>query len=353
MYSRNCIHGALALLLLVLPVECAKRPMQERQAISDVTRDHYLLGKQHLEAGNWPAAADQFQLVLSLNPEYVPAYEGLGLVHLEQGDFLKAEQCFEEARQRDDTYAPLYIGLGRLLLAQRDYLRALDPFQHALALEPGNADAFFYLGKTYVNLGRYSQAEECFKKALDNNPAHAQASEAWALLVLQRTPPGDPPAEYVGIAKKPLITRADLAALLVYQLPLRDFCGSGEGKSSVSDSQTSWASEAIKEVVACGLMPVQANGEFGPWQTVTRRECALVVTEVLLKSTADPRLIDPFVHMTSPFPDVTEDHEAFGSIMLATSLGIMAAKGDGSFHPDDVLNGHEAMKIIRTLREQL
>jgi hypothetical protein len=353
MYSRNCLHGALALLLLVLLAECAKRPMQEERAVSGILRDHYLLGRQRLEEGNWQAAADQFQLALSLNPEYVPAYEGLGLIHLEQGDFLKAQQYFEEARQRDDTYAPLYIGLGRVLFAQGDYQRALDPFQRALALEPGNADAFFYLGKTYANLGRYSQAEECFKKALDNDPAHEQASEAWAMLVRQRTPPGELPAEYVTIAKKPLITRADFAALLVYQLPLRDFCASGEGKSSVSDMQASWASEAIKQVVACGLMPVTADGEFEPRQSMTRRECALVVTEVLLKSTAEPRLTEPLVKVTSPFPDVPADHESFGAIMLATSQGIMEAKGDGFFHPDDVLNGHEAMKIMRALREQL
>ena len=149
MNSRNCLHGALALLLLAVPVECAKRSMQEEQAVSDIPRVHYLLGKQHLEQGDWQAAADQFQLALSLNPEYVPAYEGLGLIHLEQGEFLKAQQYFEEARRRDDTYAPLYIGLGRLLSTQGDNQRALDPLQRALALEPGNADAFFYLGKTF------------------------------------------------------------------------------------------------------------------------------------------------------------------------------------------------------------
>jgi tetratricopeptide (TPR) repeat protein len=327
--------------------------MPKEQAVSDLPGAHYLQGKQYLEQGDLQEAAGRFQSALSLNPDYAPAYEGMGLVQLVRGDFLEAQYYFEEARRRDDTFAPLYIGLGRVLLAQGDDQRAVSHFQRALELEPNNADAFFYLGKTYVNLGQYSRAEESFKKALDSNPAHVQASEEWALLVRERTPTGDLPHEYVAITKKPFITRADLAALLAHQLPLQELCGSAQETVFVSDIQTSWAREAIGQVVLCGLMTVNTDGEFEPREQVTRLECALVVTQVLLKSTADSRLIDPFEGLPSPYQDVSADHEAFGAIMLATTRGIIEAKGERSFGPDEVLNGYEAMKMVRALRDQL
>jgi hypothetical protein len=327
--------------------------MPKEQTISELLRIHYLQGRQYLEQGDFQAATSRFQSALSLNPDYAPAYEGLGLVHLEQGDFLEAQRYLEEARQRDHTFAPLYIGLGRVLSAQGDHQGAVSHFQRALELAPSNADAFFYLGKTYVDLGQYSRAEECFKKALDNNPSHVQASEEWAQLVRERTPPGDVPAEYVAIAKKPFVTRADFAALLVHQLPLREFCGSDEETSSVSDSHTSWAREAIDQVVTCGLMTVNTDGEFKPGEQITRLECALVVAEVLLKSTANQRLLDPFVDLASPYQDVPADHQAYGSIMLTTTRGIIKVKGEKSFGPDQVLNGYEAMRIVRALKDQL
>ena len=347
------LQQALLLAFLAVSINCATGSRQREEQKLDTPEVHYLEGRQLLSRGDVQEAARQFLLARSLNPLYVPAYEGMGLVELERGDLKKAGQYFEEGRHKDDTYAPLYIGLGRVLSAQGDDQGAIGYFQRAIELDAHNADAFYYMGKTYVNLGQYSQAEESFKKALDRNPSHSKASEDWARLVRLRKPPGEPPQEYVIIVKKPMITRADFAALLAYQLPLQDLCGPEPQGVPISDIEDIWARSEIQQVVACGLMQVSSEGDFGPSQKMTRLHCALAIEEVLIRATGDPGLTERFAAQRSPYSDVPQNHWAFRAIMLATTRGIMEATADGSFHPDEVVTGYMAMKMVRALKDQL
>jgi tetratricopeptide (TPR) repeat protein len=353
MKKRKFLQKALLLAFLAVSINCATGSRQREEPTLDTPEAHYLQGRQLLSRGDVQEAARQFLLARSLNPLYVPAYEGMGLVELERGDLKKAGQYFEEGRHKDDTYAPLYIGLGRVLSGQGDDQGAIGYFHSAIELDPHNADAFYYMGKTYVNLGQYSQAEESFKKALDRNPSHNQASEDWAHLVRLRKPPGEPPQEYVIIVKKPMITRADFAALLAHQLPLEDLCGSEPQGVPISDIEGVWARWEIQQVVACGLMRVSSEGDFMPSEKMTRLHCALAIEKVLLRATADPGLTQQFAAQSSPYSDVPQDHWAFGAIMLATARGIMEAKANGSFHPDEIVTGYRAMKIVRALKDQL
>jgi tetratricopeptide (TPR) repeat protein len=353
MLTRTFLPIAMAVLLLTLSVDCPRRSAHREGVAPDDPHAHYLQGQRELIQENYQEAADQFTLAIALDPDFAPAYEGLGLAQLGLGELPQAQRYLHEGLQKDDTYVPLYIGLGRVLSAQGEDQEALGQFQHALALDAGNADAFYHMGRSFVNLGKYSQAEESFKKALDNNPSHARASEEWAILARLRTPPGEPPQEYVGIAKKPVVLRADFAALLAHQLPLQDFCAPGEHDVSLPDVDENWAVAEIQQVVACELMRAYDDGEFKPRQALTRLQCALAIEEVLLKVTGDSQLTQQFDGQSSPYPDVSADHEAFGAIMLATSRGIMDAKADGSFGPDDAINGYAANKIVRALKSQL
>lgn len=353
MKKRKFLQKALTFAFLAVSINCATGSRQREGQALDTPESHYLQGKQLLSRGDIQEAARQFLLARSLDPLYVPAYEGMGLVELERGDLKKAGRYFEEGRQQDDTYAPLHIGLGRVLSGQGDDQGAIGYFQHAIELDPHNADAFYYMGKTYVNLGQYSQAEESFKKALDRNPSHNQASEDWARLVRLRKPAGEPPQEYVTMVKKPMITRADFAALLAYQLPLQDLCGLEPQAVSISDVEGIWARSEIQQVVACGLMRVSSEGEFRPRQKMTRLQCAVTIEEILLRATGDPKLTQQFAAQRSPYSDVPQDHWAFGAIMLATTRGIMEASANGLFHPDDDVTGYMAMKMVRALKDQL
>ena len=347
------LRTAFVLILFAVATDCAQRSIEREEAVLSTPMSCYLQGKHCLSQLDLQEARRQFQRACSMDTNYAPAYEGLGLVEFEKGNLHEAGRYFQQGRQKDDAYAPLCTGMGRILSAQGKDNQAVSQYRRALELDPDDADAFYYLGKTYVNLGKYSQAEECFKKAVDREPGHVQASEDWALLVRLRTSPQDLPPEYVAIVKKPVATRADFAALLAHQISLSDFCAADEQELSIPDIATSWARREIQQVVSCGLMSVWSNGEFSPSQKITRLQIALTVGEVFIKATGDLKLISQFVDMSSPYSDVSEKHEAFGSIMLATIRGIMKARADGSFGPDEAVTGYAAMNIVRQLKNQL
>jgi Tfp pilus assembly protein PilF len=351
--ERMILLGGMVFLLLFLTVDCAKRSMPEGETPLITPETHHALGKQHLVQRNFQEAAQQFQRALALDPGYVPAYEGLGLVHLEQGDLQEAHRNFQKGLEKNPHYAPIYIGLGRICSARADDQEAVIKFRQALELDPGNADAFYHLGKSYTNLGQYSQAEESFKKALDNEPSHTPASEAWAMLARMRTPPGELPPEYAAIAKKPIVTRSDFAALLAHYLPLAELCGSEKQDVTILDIESSWARAEIHQVVSCGLMATFPDEQFKPRQRITRLQCAQVVSEVLQRIPGGLQLEGQLAAQQSPYSDVPTDAEAFQTVFWATQSGSMNARSDGSFGPDEGINGYRATKIVRALRDRL
>ncbi len=353
MKRNSVLLGGVAIILLCFIVNCARRSVPGAEGPGRSSEDHYDLGKQCVAEGNYQQALQRFQQALALNPDFVPAYEALGLVQLKQGDIKEAQRSFQDGLEKDPRYAPLYIGLGRTYSAQKDEQQAIKHFQKALELDHSNADAFYFQGLSYVNMGLYSQAEESFKKALDNDPSYTPADQAWAALARMRMPPGQLPPEYAAIAKKPIINRSDFAALLAHHLPLADLCGSEEQTPSISDIEDSWARDEIRQVVSCGLMDILSADEFKPRERVTRLQCAIVVTEVLLRIPTGRKLREALEVHTSPFPDVSMDQEGFEAIMLATGSGIMKTRSDGFFDPEGEINGYLATRIVRGLRDQL
>jgi tetratricopeptide (TPR) repeat protein len=344
------------MIILLLPVmlsSCALWHDAPREQQKRTPQGCYLLGLEYLEQGELQKAVDQFEMARSLDPDYAPAYEGMGRAALAEGDIQQAKQYFELGLQQDNTFAPLYVGKGRVLAAQERAEGAVDQFQQALKLEPQYADAYYYLAKAYIDLGLYSQAEESFKKTLDRDPSHVGASEDWEALARQRTPPDEPPQEYIHIVKKPLISRADWAALLAHQLPLQELCNQRDDSLSAYDISASWAAGEIQQVISCGLMPLNDAGEFQPEQKITRRGCAEVAARVLSLASGEVHLLGQFDGLESPYPDVGADHPGFGAIMLVTSREIMSAQADGGFAPDETVTGHRAIKIVAALKKAI
>jgi len=353
MYKVKLLLPIMVLFLILVSGSCSRYGQAPQKQQIDTCESCYLRGLEYLEQGELEIAFEKFEMARSLDPNYVPAYEGMGRTALAEGDILQARRYFDSGLQLDAEFAPLYVGVGRALAGQQRGEEAVEQFQRALELEPQYADAYYYLAKTYVDLGLYSQAEESFKKTIDRNPSHTGASEDWAALARQRTPPGEPPQEYIIIVKKPLISRADWAALLARQLPLSELCEAPEESLPVSDVAGSWAHREIQQVVSCQLMHLNDAGEFRPDKKITRRDCAEVAARVLSLASGGQDHIDQFEDLESPFPDVSKLHPGFGAIMLASTRGIMSARSGAEFAPDETLTGYRAIKIVGALKEAL
>lgn len=91
---------------------CAGAKVGIPQGGADTPDHHYAAGMKLLEAREYAGAMEELDRARALDPDYAPAYEGLGLVHLGQGDLDAAGEQMALAKKKDRKYVPAYPGWG-------------------------------------------------------------------------------------------------------------------------------------------------------------------------------------------------------------------------------------------------
>ncbi len=151
-----------------------------------------LMGEASLEKGDYVEAANLFKRVLSVDPEDVIGYVGLGIIYDEQGALEEAmwqlERAFEltpgnaEIRgelqrlysERDGTAPPRLkltpAALGRLYLKEELYQRAVDEFKGVLEEDPERADIQVALAEALWWSDQRRQAAEVCEDILEKFP---------------------------------------------------------------------------------------------------------------------------------------------------------------------------------------
>jgi hypothetical protein len=98
---------------------------------------------------------------------------------------------------------------------------------------------------------------------------------------------------------------------------------------------------AVTRLAALGVITGREDGKFYPDETISRSEFAAVVVRALGYNSAANA-----AKGATKFSDVSANYWASGYINLATSLGIINGRPDGTFGPDDAVLYEEAMTMI-------
>jgi adenylate cyclase len=158
------VAGALALRVTSLELErSAAKPPNNLEAYDLVLRGRALLLRV-TRSGNAQARA-LFERAIALDPNYAPAYVGLGLVNLLASNVGWTEDPVE-ARERAEKLA-----------------------QKAVALDGLSSNAHALLGAVAVHFGDYDRALEELRRAIDLNGSDAQSYGHLVEVLLYR---GDP-----------------------------------------------------------------------------------------------------------------------------------------------------------------
>jgi tetratricopeptide (TPR) repeat protein len=125
----------------------------------DSAQARFMMGTAHLLKGDPPAAAEEFQRAVELNPQLpsLNAFLGKTLNELARAD--EAAQCFRRELEinPNDFDANLYLGMY-LIKAEQDYKQALAHLQRALKVRPGSPDARYQIGLVYLLTDRTNEA---------------------------------------------------------------------------------------------------------------------------------------------------------------------------------------------------
>jgi Flp pilus assembly protein TadD len=118
------------------------------------------------QGGNNKSAIEQLKQAISEHPDFMLAFNQLGVQYLRLGELDKADEALAKAlKLAPDSATPL-LTHGILLTLQGKFNLAVTELQTALKQKDQSANGHLYLGQALANLGRFADAEAHLTRAV-------------------------------------------------------------------------------------------------------------------------------------------------------------------------------------------
>jgi tetratricopeptide (TPR) repeat protein len=132
--------------------------MRQLDELLESAEAYNVRGGRELEAGNWPAAVDDFRKGLALRPSDSSLRHRLGTALYQMGDAAGAEEQFREVVRTSPEFAKAHFSLGLVLAAAGRQREAIESFSNALAHDGGYVQARLQLANALSHSGRAREA---------------------------------------------------------------------------------------------------------------------------------------------------------------------------------------------------
>ncbi|OWR32036.1 hypothetical protein CDO73_06080 [Saccharibacillus sp. O23] len=131
------------------------------------------------------------------------------------------------------------------------------------------------------------------------------------------------------------ITRAEFAALLNRSFDVR----AGNASTALTDIESHWAKEDIRNLVSTGVIKGYADDSFKPNQTITREEMVVMLSRIV---NLDRLAKD---EEKGRFNDLDHAYAA-AEIKAGAQAGMVRGNGSGNFYPKSSATRAEALQVI-------
>lgn len=115
-------------------------------------------------------AVEYFSKAMVSNPDFAPAYKGLGDIYNVRGDQDKMIEIYKNRLEESPTISFLWSGLGEAYLAKRMFQEAIDAYRRAVKVNPRDRWAWTCLGDAYRLNQQYDEAIDAFWASIEGNP---------------------------------------------------------------------------------------------------------------------------------------------------------------------------------------
>lgn len=132
-------------------------------------------GVEALQRGDYDRAATCFGTAFTRDPNFAPAYNGLGLVLMNLGAMPEALERYNTAIRIAPDFASPYINRGIVLRAMGRREEALASLERAIALAPDNPNAHSNRGSLLTEMDKPAPAIAAFDRTLAINPDYRHA----------------------------------------------------------------------------------------------------------------------------------------------------------------------------------
>ena len=125
--------------------------------------------------GNPDLALRDLREILSVRPDYLPAYHHMANLYYSIGDKDRAIESLRQGLNVNKKNLYLMSRLGLMLVEAQKYEEAISLLNECVKKEKNNPDYFLYLGVAHQKSGRYEFALEYYMKTLLVDKSHAVA----------------------------------------------------------------------------------------------------------------------------------------------------------------------------------
>ncbi|AXC10451.1 serine/threonine protein kinase [Acidisarcina polymorpha] len=164
-------------------------PTGRSETLADTSSEDYLQGRAMLSAfmqrtssrSDLDRARELFEKVVANDPNFAPAWSGLGITHLQyvrygfggQMHVMAARRAFDQALEIDPGSIEANLYRVYMLLSRGEKESARHGIEHLLLTSANNSDVHMIAGMTLRLDGMYDEAMEQFNRSLQLNPSNA------------------------------------------------------------------------------------------------------------------------------------------------------------------------------------
>lgn len=159
-------------------------------------------GIEAFQRGDMDRAATCFGNAFTRDPNFAPAYNGLGLVLMNLGAMPEALERYDQAIRVAPEYASPYINRGIVLRALGKTEEALASLDRAIMLQPDNPNAHSNRASILTEHSQFTAAVAAFDRTLEINPNYRHARGLRLLNKVQTCDWTNLPAELADLAAR-------------------------------------------------------------------------------------------------------------------------------------------------------
>jgi tetratricopeptide (TPR) repeat protein len=133
---------------------------------------HAEKGRALARLGDNVTAIESYEAALQLDPDHLPAKQGLALVKT-GGDRVLLEQL-DQVISDSAGNSQTYKQRGFYRMNHEDFPGAIEDFTMAISMDPKDSESFFYRGKIYSRQKIWAKAEADYSDAVDLDPENPE-----------------------------------------------------------------------------------------------------------------------------------------------------------------------------------
>jgi tetratricopeptide (TPR) repeat protein len=127
-----------------------------------------------IAAENWPQAMERLQRAIAIDPQFVDAYNNLGVVYARLGDQVHERDVLQKAISLNDHYAPAYVNLARADIAEQNFPHAEMLLDKAEALDPTDVITMVLLANVELRTRHFDRViDTCGRAHSTQQPQHS------------------------------------------------------------------------------------------------------------------------------------------------------------------------------------